>query len=130
MTNDERLDKIISIMSEIRDLLKPRASSGGTEPARAFNGSNISYAKLKSGDWGIRSPVAVTAGQKVQVHTKTGKVKTETVQAIVHQGRDRDTGGQYFLASIVPRGKGQEESAPATAEAEAPSQAEEFDVPF
>lgn len=129
MTTDERLDQIIKVMTEIRDLLKPRAAA---PPAASNRSSNsISYAKLKSGDWGIRSSVAVTAGQKVEVHTKTGKVKTETVKAIVHQGRDRDTGGQYFLASIVPRGNGQQESAPATAEAEAASQADDSeDIPF
>ena len=43
----------------------------------------ISYSKLRTGNWGIRSTTKVLEGQIVTVTKKSGEVKCETVQKIV-----------------------------------------------
>lgn len=45
-----------------------------------------SYAKLKSGAWGVRVTGQVRAGDKVTVTTKAGKQKTETVERVLWSG--------------------------------------------
>jgi hypothetical protein len=61
----------------------------------------ISYTKLKSGEWGIRSDSVVKEGQAVSVTIKTGakagQVKTETVKKIVW------TNAKVWLAAIEPK---------------------------
>ena len=48
----------------------------------------ITYTKLQSGGWGIRSTVALTAGQAVTVEKRDGSTKTETVERVVWTGND------------------------------------------
>lgn len=57
-----------------------------------------SYTKLKSGEWGIRVPGTATAGQTVNVVTKAGKSKTETIARVVW------TGNGVSLCTVVQRG--------------------------
>ncbi len=124
MTNDEQ---IIGLLTEIRDLLKSRPATSASGSSRAGSGNDgktISYAKLKSGDWGIRSPVEVQSGAKVEVTTKTGKVKHETVLDLIHRGHDRDNGKPYFLYSIVLRDKEDNSRPGRTSTASAPAAAE------
>ena len=45
-----------------------------------------SYAKLKSGDWGIRVQGNVKAGQTITVRKKDGTTKQETVVKVVWSG--------------------------------------------
>lgn len=54
----------------------------------------ISYAKLKSGEWGVRSDQAIKEGETVTVTTKAGQAKSETVKKIVW------TDGKVWLAAI------------------------------
>lgn len=44
------------------------------------------YQKLKSGEWGVRVQGTARAGDAISVRTKAGKVKTETVKAVVWSG--------------------------------------------
>lgn len=58
----------------------------------------ISYAKLRSGEWGIRSDQPIKEGETVTVTIKTGKrageTKSETVKKIVW------TDGKVWLAAV------------------------------
>lgn len=56
---------------------------------------NATYAKLRSGDWGIRSTAALRAGDSIAVTKRDGSTKTETVAKIVF------TGGGVTLAAIA-----------------------------
>jgi len=69
----------------------------------------ISYTKLKSGDWGIRSDQVIKEGESVSVTVKTGakagQIKTETVKKVIW------TDNKVWLAAIEkkdapPRGTG------------------------
>jgi hypothetical protein len=54
------------------------------------------YSKLKSGDWGVRGPVAeVRDGAVVKVAKRDGAVKTETIDRVIW------TDGTVALAAIV-----------------------------
>jgi hypothetical protein len=55
----------------------------------------ITYAKLHSGSWGVRSTEPVVAGQVVTVRKRNGEVKQETVANVVW------TNGEVTLAAIV-----------------------------
>jgi hypothetical protein len=46
----------------------------------------ISYTKLRSGDWGVRSTEAIHDGQVVTVTKKDGATKRETINKIVWVG--------------------------------------------
>ena len=48
--------------------------------------STVSYSKLKSGEWGIRSTKEIKAGDKVTVTKKDGETRVETVKNIVWSG--------------------------------------------
>src|SRR5512142_1366910 len=54
----------------------------------------ISYTKLKSGNWGIRSDKILKEGEVVSVTTKAGKTNTETVKKVIW------TDGKAWLAAI------------------------------
>ncbi len=54
----------------------------------------ISYTKLKSGDWGVRSDQALKEGEVISVTTKAGKTNTETVKKVIW------TDGKAWLAAI------------------------------
>lgn len=45
-----------------------------------------SYTKLRSGDWGIRVPGRVKAGDLVNVTKKSGEVITETIDRVIWSG--------------------------------------------
>jgi hypothetical protein len=55
---------------------------------------SASYAKLRSGEWGIRSTEPISAGQRILVSKKSGEASTETVDRIVYNGDG------FCLASI------------------------------
>ena len=57
----------------------------------------ITYTKLRSGDWGLRSTVALRSGEQVQVTKKSGDIKTETVGNAVWKGNG------VFLYAIAVR---------------------------
>lgn len=46
----------------------------------------ITYAKLKNGNWGVRSTEAIREGQTITVRKKSGDTKSETVDRIVWSG--------------------------------------------
>jgi len=46
----------------------------------------ITYTKLKSGNWGVRSTEALITGQTITVTKKDGGTKTETVDKVVWSG--------------------------------------------
>lgn len=49
----------------------------------------VSYAKLRSGDWGLRvKDEEVEIGQTVDVTTKAGEVKQEVIGKLVFKGDD------------------------------------------
>lgn len=43
---------------------------------------SATFRKLADGSWGIRSEVAIASGQTVEVHTRAGAIKRETVEAL------------------------------------------------
>jgi len=60
------------------------------------------YAKLRDGSWGLRVPGRPSAGSTVEVETKSGKVKVETVGRVLWTGNDKyNGGGQMSLCSIA-----------------------------
>jgi hypothetical protein len=60
-----------------------------------------SYTKLKSGEWGIRVVgAAVKAGDTVQVWTKAGVQKFETVVCVLWSGPDKASGETVSLCAI------------------------------
>lgn len=63
-----------------------------------FNAIKASYAKLRSGDWGVRIEARINTkplpGDEVLVRKASGETKTETVGAVVWSG------GGVFLCSI------------------------------
>lgn len=61
--------------------------------------ARASYTKLDDGSWGVRVPGAVVAGSTVEVETKSGRVSTETIAAIVRVDGDRT------ICSIVQRAR-------------------------
>jgi len=62
-----------------------------------------SYTKLKNGSWGVRVAGLIQERQQIQVQTKTGAVKTETVTKVLWTGPDIHTGKTISLCSIAPR---------------------------
>jgi len=48
--------------------------------------ANATYTKLRSGEWGIRATIPVIPGTRIDVITKVGKIKTETVANVVWSG--------------------------------------------
>lgn len=48
--------------------------------------ANVTYTKLRSGNWGIRSTSALTVGGSVRVTKKSGETKDETVGPLVWSG--------------------------------------------
>lgn len=49
----------------------------------------VSYAKLKSGDWGLRvKDEDVEVGDTVDVTTKAGEIKQEVVGRLIFRGED------------------------------------------
>lgn len=74
----------------------------------------ISYTKLRSGDWGLRSTTPLTVGTTVVVTTKAGAVKKETVRHLVWSGAPTGQSSKIYLYAIsttrssssrVPHGK-------------------------
>lgn len=45
--------------------------------------TTATYTRLQDGAWGVRAMGVVTPGQQVEVRTRDGRVKTETVGGIV-----------------------------------------------
>ena len=78
----------------------------------------ISYTKLRSGEWGVRSDQAIKEGEIVSVTVKTGanagKTKTETVKKIVW------TDGKVWLAAVEKK-----DAAPAERRGNRPYECEE-----
>lgn len=58
----------------------------------------ISYSKLRTGNWGIRSTTKVVEGQSVTVTKKSGESKSETIQKIVWT----DNAGVWLCAIGAP----------------------------
>ena len=52
----------------------------------ATKSETVTYAKLRNGDWGLRSTSTLKEGQTVTVTTKAGQSRTETVGKIVWSG--------------------------------------------
>lgn len=63
-----------------------------------------SYTKLKSGEWGVRSETQAPEGATIEVKTKAGEVKSETITKQVWTGRDRD-GRIVYLYAIAQRAR-------------------------
>jgi hypothetical protein len=61
------------------------------------------YTKLKNGNWGIRVDGPAKAGQGVEVYTKAGDGKVETIERVLWSGPDAKTGKTISLCSIAPR---------------------------
>lgn len=57
---------------------------------------SVTYTKLKSGNWGIRSTEALQEGQVVTVTKKNGETKTEAVDKVVWSGNG------VWLAAVRP----------------------------
>jgi hypothetical protein len=57
--------------------------------------NTTTYNKLRDGSWGIRSTVAITAGQTVTVTKRDGGSKLETVGKVVWSGNG------VWLATVV-----------------------------
>lgn len=47
---------------------------------------NNTYAKLRSGDWGVRASVPVEPGAVVQVTKQSGEVKDEIIDKVLWRG--------------------------------------------
>ena len=58
----------------------------------------ITYTKLKSGNWGVRSTEALKEGQTITVRKKSGDTKLETIARIVWSGNG------VWLAAILTSG--------------------------
>lgn len=61
------------------------------------------YTKLKSGEWGARVEGQARIGAQVQVTTKAGEVKSETVEKVLWTGPDKETGKTISLCAIKPQ---------------------------
>lgn len=61
---------------------------------------SVTYSKLRSGDWGIRSTTELQPGQSVTVVKRDGGKKTETVDKLVWSGNG------VWLATIRPSSRG------------------------
>lgn len=90
---DERLAKALAILRE--NLGKPNE---GTNELMT-----TTYTKLRDGAWGIRATGPIVAGQQVQVTTRDGRVKTETVGTIVWQSNG---------ATVATTARGDSQAAP------------------
>lgn len=67
----------------------------------------LTYTKLRSGSWGIRSTSKIEAGQSVTVTKKSGETKLETIDRVIW------TDGKVWLASISPaKSQSQSQSGP------------------
>lgn len=64
---------------------------------QTFTQTTPSYAKLRSGNWGVRVPFEVEPGQAIVVKTKKGKTREETIGRIVWQGNG------VWLCTVAPR---------------------------
>jgi hypothetical protein len=62
------------------------------------------YTKLKQG-WGIKVIGNVSAGQTVQVTTKAGKLKSETIAKVIWSGQDKfnPANGTISLCTTAPK---------------------------
>lgn len=68
----------------------------------------IGYIKLRDGSWGIRAQGVegqLTVGQTVEVKTKAGEQKRETIAEIKWFGKDDRSGQHVALCSIVPKAR-------------------------
>lgn len=104
MSTDERLARALAILKE-----NLNQNQNGEQ-----TNMTTTYAKLQNGSWGLRSTGAIAPGQQVQVSTRDGRVKTETVGRIVWQSNG-------VTVASTARGEAQEATArPLTQVAQAP----------
>lgn len=61
----------------------------------------ITYSKLKTGNWGLRSTTALTEGASVTVVKKSGDTKSERVGRLVWRSDD----GSVFLYACADEGR-------------------------
>lgn len=61
------------------------------------------YTKLRNGSWGVRAQGKVLAGAQLDVTTKAGAVKSETVSTVLWVGKDRQTGETISLCAVGVR---------------------------
>lgn len=62
------------------------------------------YHPLKNGSWGIRVVGAtVRRGDEVLVTKRSGETKTETVDRVLFEGQDRETGEAMAICAIGRR---------------------------
>lgn len=76
----------------------PPAAYGAGAPTESY----ASYTKLRSGEWGVRVPGGIQAGQLVVVRQRNGKERTECVRYVLWTGPDSRTGATISLATIGP----------------------------
>lgn len=60
------------------------------------------FTKLRNGSWGVRTTEKVRPGDTVEVTTKAGETRIETIAYVVWSGEDRETGAPIALCAIVP----------------------------
>lgn len=66
---------------------------------------SATYTKLRDG-WGVRTTEPVLAGQTIQVRTKAGAIKTETIARVLWEGPDKRTGERVILCAIKQQSRG------------------------
>ncbi len=52
----------------------------------AYNNVNATFTKLKSGEWGVRVPYKVEAGQQISVYPQSGDVKQVVIEKVIWKG--------------------------------------------
>jgi hypothetical protein len=78
---DERLARAIAMLRGSLETRDPQPTQPTTTEETTM--TTATYTRLEGGAWGLRAVGVVTPGQPVEVTTRDGRVKTETVGAIV-----------------------------------------------
>jgi len=74
---------------ELDDYLAGKSDPRTAPESRAVKETStiVTYSKLRSGEWGLRSTTEIKEGQVVTVTTKAGERRTETIGKIVWSGQ-------------------------------------------
>jgi len=77
---DERMERALRIL---RDGIGQPVTGGERNDNNEDETMTTNYTRLQTGEWGLRSNGAIYSGQRVEVTTRDGRVKTETVGRVL-----------------------------------------------
>jgi hypothetical protein len=79
-----------------------RRTTAGFGRQKRTGHMDVTFSKLRSGDWGVRGPGEPPApGSKLAVVKRDGSTSAVTVDRVVWSGHDARTDGPVWLAAIV-----------------------------